>query len=630
MIRLEDISTPADLHNCSLRELNYLADLIRAEIITTVANTGGHLAPSLGVVELTLALHSTFSSPEDKIIWDVGHQTYAHKIITGRRAQFKNLRQYGGLSGFPKRTESVHDVFATGHSSTSISAALGMALARDLNKEKHEVIAVIGDGALTGGMSFEALNHAGDLGTHLLVILNDNEMSIASNVGALSAYLSRIRTEPLYSKGKEEIESLLRRLPSIGEKVFHVADKVKDSFKYLLVPGILFEELGFTYLGPIDGHNIATMKSFFERGSKTKGPVLIHVITKKGKGYPPAEKNPNLFHGVGSFDVKTGQIAKKNSAPTFTEVFGQKLVQLGERLDKLCAITAAMPNGTGLNYFAEKYPQRFFDVGIAEQHAVTLGAGLAAAGFKPVVAIYSTFLQRAYDQVLHDVCMQQLPVTLAIDRAGLVGEDGETHQGIYDISFLRPIPNLMLLAPKDELELEAMLDYAIQENKPVAVRYPRGNGLGSRIIDTRLAIDTKKAEILRTGQDVTIIAIGPLVYTCLAAAALLADKGIEAAIVNARFIKPLDLDTIFTLVRKNKIMVTVEEHVIAGGFGSAIQEALNEAGLAADVLHLGLPEGFIPQGDVNLLKAIYGLDAEGICKSVEQHYRKADGKRAAR
>lgn len=629
MIALENISGPEVLHNCSIKDLEHLACQLRTKIINTVSETGGHLAPSLGVVELTLALHSTFHSPRDKIIWDVGHQSYAHKLITGRRENFQYLRQYGGLSGFPKRQESPHDVFDTGHSSTSISAALGMALARDLSKEQYEVIAVIGDGALTGGMAFEALNHAGHLGTHLLVILNDNEMSIASNVGALSAYLSRIRTEPVYSKGKEELESILRKLPSIGDKVFRVADRVKDSLKYLVVPGMLFEELGFTYLGPIDGHNIAIMKKVLERAKRTKGPVLIHVVTKKGKGYKPAELNPNLFHGVGPFDITTGDVLKKPSSPSYTEVFGRKMVELGQRWDKLVAITAAMPNGTGLNYFAEKFPDRFFDVGIAEQHAVTLGAGLAVSGFKPVVAIYSTFLQRAFDQVLHDVCMQNLPVLFAVDRAGLVGEDGETHQGIFDLSFLRPIPNLKIMAPKDEHELDKMLEYGLTLNSPVVIRYPRGTGLGALKLQNWQELEEGKSEIIREGKDIVIFAVGPVVYDCLQAAELLAQKKIQATVVNVRFVKPLDEETIISLAGRAGAVVTVEEHVMAGGFGSAVQEILGRAGLTVKLMKIGLPDEFITQGDASLLRKKYGLDAEGIYAKIMKYWQEVKKVKAA-
>lgn len=620
MLTLDKINKPADLKNMSIEELKNLAEEIRKEIISTVSQTGGHLAPSLGVVELTLALHSTFESPRDKIIWDVGHQSYAHKIITGRRKMFNTLRQYDGISGFPKRSESIHDVFDTGHSSTSISAALGMALARDLRQEEYEVIAVIGDGALTGGMAFEALNQAGHLGTHLIVVLNDNEMSIAPNVGALSSYLSRIRTGPFYAKSKEEIEYILRKLPNIGDKVIKIADRVKDSIKYLIVPGVLFEELGFTYLGPIDGHNIAQMKAVLQRAAKTKGPVLVHVVTKKGKGYGPAELNPDLYHGVGPFDVATGKFIKDSCVPSYTEVFGKKMVELGHKMKNLVGITAAMPNGTGLNYFAKEFPDRFFDVGIAEQHAVTLGAGMAVAGFKPVVAIYSTFLQRGFDQVLHDVCMQNLPVIFAIDRAGLVGEDGETHQGIFDLSFLRPIPNLTIMAPKDEQELESMLEYGLSLDTPVALRYPRGSGKGDKKINVCFPIEKGRSEVLRHGDDLAIFAVGPIVYNCLEAAEFLSAKGIDCSVVNARFVKPLDGQLLIDLACKVRALITVEEHVLTGGFGSAVLELLNNTGIMVNTLRIGLPDQFIEHGKVNILRKNYQLDTEGIIKRIWQFW----------
>ncbi|MDS1030100.1 1-deoxy-D-xylulose-5-phosphate synthase [Bacillota bacterium LX-D] len=619
MTSLESITGPESIHDYTIKDLEKTATKIRRQIIDTVSKNGGHLAPNLGVVELTLALHKVFDSPNDKIIWDVGHQSYVHKILTGRLQNFHTLRQYGGLSGFPKRSESIHDPFETGHSSTSISAALGLALARDLNGDKHEVVAVIGDGALTGGMAFEALNNAGHLGTHLLVVLNDNEMSISSNVGALSAYLSRIRTEPFYSKSKEEIENILRKLPTIGDKVVRVADKVKDSLKYLIVPGVLFEELGFTYLGPIDGHNIGVMKSVFERGKQTKGPVLIHVVTKKGKGYKPAELNPDLYHGVGPFDISTGKIQKKDKISNYTEVFGKKIVEMGKNYPKLVAITAAMASGTGLSKFAKIFPDRFFDVGIAEQHAVTLAAGLAAGGYKPVVAIYSTFLQRAFDQVLHDVCMQKLPVIFAVDRAGLVGEDGETHQGVYDISFLRTIPNLTMLAPKDEYELEEMFEFCLNLESPSVIRYPRGSGIGERAIISQQKIQISKPEVLRKGKNLAIIASGPIIYDCLVAANYLSKKGIDAAVVNSRFIKPLDINFIRDIVNKYKVLVTVEEHTLAGGFGSAVMEAVARAGETANFLCIGLPDQFITHGNVSTLRSIFGLDAQGIYNQI-LHY----------
>jgi len=498
---LKEVDSPQDLKRMSSLSLEKLAGEIRRKLIEVVSRNGGHLAPNLGIVELTLALHYVFNSPDDKIIWDVGHQCYVHKLITGRGEKFNTLRTFGGISGFPKREESLHDPFGTGHSSTSISAALGFALARDLLGEQHSVIAVIGDGAMSGGLSFEALNHAGHLQKDLIVILNDNEMSIDRNIGALADYLSRLRTDPKYSKGKSEIEQLLRRIPVIGPRVFKMAERLKDSFKYLVVPGMFFEELGFTYLGPIDGHNLRVLINILHRAKATRGPVLVHVITKKGKGYCPAEMNSDKFHGLGPFDINTGEVVSDNNIPSYTEVFGRTMVKLGQENSKIVAITAAMCLGTGLSLFAWRFPQRFFDVGIAEGHAVTLAAGLAARGFKPVVAIYSTFLQRAYDQVLHDVCIQNLPVVFALDRAGIVGEDGATHHGLFDISYLRLIPNMVIMAPKDENELQHMLKTAIDYNGPCAVRYPRGNGTGCSLDEKPVALQVGCAEVLQEGQD---------------------------------------------------------------------------------------------------------------------------------
>lgn len=473
---LETINTPLDIKKLTLKEMETLAQEIRAYLLDVVSQNGGHLAPNLGVVELTIALHYVFNSPEDKIVWDVGHQSYVHKILTGRREELKTLRQFKGLSGFPKRCESVHDCFDTGHSSTSISAALGLAMARDLKKEKHSVLAVIGDGALTGGMAYEALNHAGQLGTRLIVILNDNEMSITRNVGAMSAYLSRLRTDPFYYRSKEEIRGAVQRIPNIGKRMFKAAERFKGSVKYLLVPGMLFEELGFTYLGPIDGHNLRMLDQVLERARLVTGPVLVHVNTIKGKGYPPAEKYPNKFHGIGPFDLETGKSHRSKSEPTFTEVFGKTVLQIAEKHPEVVTITAAMTDGTGLCEFGRRYPDRFFDVGIAEQHAVTLAAGLAQSGYLPIVALYSTFLQRAYDQIVHDAALQNLHLILALDRAGIVGEDGETHQGVFDLSYLRHIPRMTVMVPKDQSELAAMLKSSLQYQGPIAIRYPRGAG----------------------------------------------------------------------------------------------------------------------------------------------------------
>jgi 1-deoxy-D-xylulose-5-phosphate synthase len=627
---LDTVKSPEDLKNLNTNQLTQLADEIRRELVETVSKTGGHLAPNLGVVELTLAIHQVFDSPRDQIVWDVGHQTYVHKLLTGRQEEFSTLRQYQGMCGFPKRTDSLHDVFGTGHSSTSISAALGLALARDLKQQNHHVLAVIGDGALTGGMAFEALNHAGNLHTNLIVVLNDNEMSIVNNVGALSRHLTRLRTEPFYFRSKEEVEFLLKRIPKIGSKVFSAVDRVKDAVKYLVVPGVLFEELGFTYLGPIDGHNLPAIRDTMNTAKQLEGPVLVHVITKKGKGYGPAERNPDKFHGIGPFEIATGQPAAKATVPTYTEVFGKTLVEQAETDERILAITAAMPGGTGLDEFARRFPKRFFDVGIAEQHAVTMAAGLACQGFRPVVAVYSTFLQRAYDQVLHDVCLQNLPVLLAIDRAGLVGEDGATHQGIYDLAYLRHIPNLTLMAPKDENELRHCMETARNLPGPAAIRYPRGTGEGAALDAKLRPLPLGKAELVREGEDLLILAAGPMVYTALRAAELLQEQGQSTAVINARFIKPLDEELIGQYALKTKRIVTLEENCLAGGFGSAVLEMVHQLpemgtpGMAVDVLNLGLPDEFVEHGSPAKLRELYNLTPEGIAAAVNSRWPSPD------
>lgn len=627
MSLLEKIHKPQDLRALTYAELKKLAEEIREEMIQVVATNGGHLAPNLGVVELTLALHRSFDSPRDKIIWDVGHQTYVHKLITGRREDFKTLRLHNGISGFPKRAESAHDCFEAGHSSTSISAAVGFAKARDLLGEDHQVVAVIGDGAMTGGMAYEAMNHTGHNGTSLIVVLNDNEMSISPNVGAMSSYLNRLRTDPRYDKRKAELETLIKKIPGIGSKVAKAAEKAKDSLKYLLVPGLLFEELGFTYLGPIDGHDQMQLEQIFEQAKQKKGPVLVHVITCKGKGYGPAQNNPDVFHGVGPFNPETGEIAKKPSPPTYTQMFGETLCELARQDDKIVAITAAMPTGTGLGLFAKEFPQRFFDVGIAEQHAVTFAAGLALAGIKPVVAIYSTFYQRAYDQVLHDVCLQGAKVMLAIDRAGVVGDDGPTHHGVFDISFLRIIPNLVLMAPKDENELRHMLYTALQHEGPVALRYPRSVGQGVDIDGSFEEIPVGKGEVVRDGRDLTIIGVGPLVNTCMMAAHELRHRGVDAAVINLRYLNPLDRELILRYARLTKRIITVEDHVLSGGMGSAVLEILGDEGLSGvAVERLGYP-GFVDQGSIPVLHQSYGLSVKGILGAAE---RLNIGRRVAR
>lgn len=615
---LERMNEPNDLKALNYPELQKLAQEIREEMIEVVSTNGGHLAPNLGVVELTLALHRVFESPKDKIIWDVGHQTYIHKLLTGRQKEFKSLRLYHGLSGFPKRCESPHDCFETGHSSTSISAAVGFAKARDLKKEKCQVVAVIGDGAMSGGMAYEALNHAGHSKTNMIVVLNDNEMAISQNVGAMASYLSRLRTNPRYDRSKDEIENLLKKIPKVGSKMAKAAEKAKDSLKYLLVPGLLFEELGFTYLGPIDGHNQMAMEQVFEQAKQVKEPVLVHVLTKKGKGYGPAEKNPDVFHGVGPFNKETGEINKKPAPPTFTQVFGDTLCQIAEEDPRVVAITAAMPGGTGLTKFGQKFPDRFFDVGIAEQHAVTFSSALALGGLKPVVSIYSTFYQRAYDQVLHDVCLPGANVVMAIDRAGVVGDDGPTHHGVFDMSFLRVIPNLVFMAPKDENELRHMLNTALKLEGPVALRYPRSVGQGVELDEELKELPLGKAEVLREGKDLTLIGIGPMVYTCLAAAQELHHRGVEATVINLRFINPIDRETILRYARMTKRMITLEDHMLAGGMGSAVLEVINDAGLTdVAVERLGYDE-YVEQGAISLLHQAYGLSVKGILTAVER------------
>ncbi|WP_444348277.1 1-deoxy-D-xylulose-5-phosphate synthase, partial [Phascolarctobacterium succinatutens] len=573
---LDKINSPADVKKLSVPQLEQLAKEIRQLLISVISHTGGHLAPNLGVVELTLALHKVFNTPEDKIIFDVGHQAYIHKIITGRREQFPTLRQYGGLSGFPKRSESEHDAFGTGHSSTSISAALGMACARDLQGEDYNVVAVIGDGSMTGGMAFEALNNAGMLHKNMIVVLNDNEMSISKNVGAMSEYLYQLRTGETYNKIKNDIEGWLKNM-EFGSDVLKAIRRLKGSVKYLMVPTSIFEELGFTYLGPVDGHDLDGLLDVLQAAKKIDGPVMVHVLTKKGKGYKPAEESPNKFHGTGPFDIATGKkITNPNAPVSYTEVFGKTLSKLADTDDKIVGITAAMPDGTGLNIFAEAHKDHFFDVGIAEQHAVTAAAGMAAAGMKPVAAIYSTFMQRAYDSIMHDICMQKLHVTLCLDRAGLVGDDGYTHHGVFDYAYLRSIPNMTIMAPKDENELQHMLKTALDFDGPVSVRYPRGSGVGVALDTQWQDLPIGKAEVLRTGKDVCFWAIGSMVQTALDAAELLEAQGISAGVVNMRFAKPLDVELLCEHAQSYGKIITLEEGVLAGGVGSAILEELNE------------------------------------------------------
>ncbi|MGM9525865.1 MAG: 1-deoxy-D-xylulose-5-phosphate synthase [Peptococcaceae bacterium] len=617
---LQNIKSPEDVRGLKPAELKILAQEIRQEIIQVVSQNGGHLAPNLGAVELTLALHSVFQTPRDKIVWDVGHQAYVHKLLTGRYEQFSTIRTYGGLSGFPKRSESVHDAFGAGHSSTSISAADGLARARDLRGEHYNVVAVIGDGAMTGGMAFEALENAGHRKRNLIVVLNDNEMSIDPNVGAMAEYLSRVRSNPSYTKSKEEVEELLKKIPAIGGKMFKAADRLKDSLKYLLVPGVLFEEFGFKYYGPVNGHDLSALLTVLENVKNMNCPVLVHVVTQKGKGYGPAEKNPDLFHGVSAFDVATGQVLKKQEVPSYTSVFGRTLTELGQKDETIVGITAAMGKGTGISLFQERFPARTIDVGIAEEHAVTMAAAMALDGFKPVVAIYSTFLQRAYDQILHDVALQKAPVVFCLDRAGIVGDDGPTHHGLFDISYLRHIPGMVCMAPKDENELRHMLYSALQYQCPVAIRYPRGAGLGVAQDQVLQQLPLGKAEVLQQGSGVTLLAYGSMVDVAQQVAKRLqSERDITATVINARFAKPLDEATILQYAQPDTLLVTLEEHMLAGGFGSAVLELLNQRGCAiGSVLRIGVADDFVPHGNTALLKQLAGLDVDTIVQKIGQ------------
>jgi 1-deoxy-D-xylulose-5-phosphate synthase len=610
---IEKIKDINDLKKLTPPELKDLADELREIIIETVATNGGHLASNLGSVDLTIALHYVFNSPKDKIIWDVGHQAYTHKLLTGRLDSFSTIRQHGGISGFPKMSESPHDAFGTGHSSTSISAALGILAGGDLNNDDFKSIAVIGDGAMTAGLAFEGLNHAGHLKKkNLIVILNDNEMSISPNVGALSAYLSRLMMGDLYTKFKKETKHLLEHLPG-GEPVLKIARKAEETVKGFIVPGLLFEELGFEYVGPVDGHKIDQLIETFERFKDFPEPVLIHTISKKGKGYEPAEKNPSIFHGIGPFDIETGETASSGKI-SYSEIFGNYLVELAKNDKRIVAITAAMAEGTGLSEFVKTFPKRFYDVGIAEPHAATFAAGLATQGIKPVVAIYSTFLQRSYDEIIHDVCLQDLPVIFAIDRSGIVGDDGPTHNGTFDLSYLRHIPNLVVMAPKDGHELKCMLKTAVSYKGASAIRYPRGS-VANNDEEEINTIPIGRAEVLSEGNDVLIIAIGNMAEPSLEASRLLSEAGINASVINARFVKPLDMDLILELTKKTGHVLTVEENSVSGGFGSAVLEELNKSEFEGFKLKiLGIPDRFIEQGPQALLRKQLGLDAEGIAR----------------
>jgi 1-deoxy-D-xylulose-5-phosphate synthase len=615
---LNKINDPGDLKDLSIEELETLADEIRQVIIETVSKTGGHIAPSLGVVELTLAVHRVFDSPRDRIVWDVGHQSYAHKLITGRKDKFHTLRQYGGISGFPKRSESVHDTFDVGHSSNSISAGLGMAEAIRKAKEKRKVVAIIGDGSMTAGIAFEGLNQAGTLDSDLIVILNDNEMSISPNVGALSAYLNRIMTGQWINRAREEIKAILSDIPGIGKSMYKFMRQAEESVKGLMVPGILFEELGLKYFGPIDGHRLEHLIKTLENVKKLNGPILVHVVTQKGKGYLPAENLPSKFHGIGKFDIETGETTPK-TRPSYTEIFSKTLINFAEKDPNIIAITAAMPSGTGLDRFQKAFPDRFYDVGIAEQHAVTFAAGMALEGLKPVVAIYSTFLQRAFDQVISDACMQDIPLNFALDRGGIVGEDGETHQGVFDLGYLRMLPNMVLMVPKDGQELKDVIATALEIPHPTAYRYPRGSIPDEITNFEGRPLPFGKWEVLhQTGEECVILAVGATVYPALDAALEAENRhGISTTVVNARFIKPMDTELLKSLVPKAGFLMTVEENVVMGGFGSAVLEQLSALEILPKKAYLhGLPDAFIPHGATATLREIHKLDEKGILETL--------------
>lgn len=615
---LKMVNSPEDLKKLKIPHLKVLAEEIRRYIIEVVSKNGGHLAPNLGVVELTLALHYVFESPKDKIIWDVGHQCYTHKIITGRRDLFPTLRKYQGIAGFPKRSESPHDIFDTGHSSTSISVGLGITTAMRMKREKGRVIAVIGDGSITAGLAFEALNNTGFRKEDLIVVLNDNEMCISPSIGALSSFVSKKLTGNLARFIRKEIEKIAYKFPG-GDSLVHLLKKGEDIFKMAITPGALFTALNFEYIGPVDGHDLESLVEILNNIKRMKGPILLHVITKKGKGYPYAESDPETFHGVGPFDIKTGKILKSpDKPPTYTEVFGKTVLRLAEIEPRIVAITAAMRLGTGLKEFSEKYPDKFFDVGICEQHAVTFAAGLALEGFIPICAIYSTFLQRAYDQIIHDVALNNVKVIFAIDRGGLVGEDGPTHHGSFDLSYLRLIPNLIIMAPKDENELQHMLYSALKYPGPIAIRYPRSEGEGVSLDWDFKEIPLGKAEVVKDGKDVTVIAIGNMVYQALKAAVDLEKEGISLAVINARFVKPLDKNLILDFATKTGKVITVEENTLEGGFGSAICELLADKNIWVKIKRIGLPDKFIEHGDLKTLKKIYGITSEHIKKTAQE------------
>lgn len=611
---LNNITNPKDLKKLNYEDKKELAKEIRSYIIDVVSKNGGHLASNLGVVELTIALHSIFDAPKDKIIWDVGHQTYVHKILTGRKNQMKTLRKLDGISGFPKTTESEYDCFNTGHSSTSISAALGMARARDILNENYKVIAVIGDGALTGGMAEEALNDAGASNSNIIVVLNDNEMSISKNVGGISLLLGKMRTKNVYTKANEKVRIRMGNIPKVGNKIVKLTSRIKNSIKQIFISKMYFEDIGYTYLGPVDGNDIEAVEEILEQSKKCKGPVLVHVVTKKGKGYKPAEKNPSKFHGTAPFDKKTGEVLKVKSKD-YSKVFGEKLVEIAKNDNRIVAITAAMADGTGLSEFKKKYPKRFFDVGIAEQHAIGMAAGMAKSGLIPVVPIYSSFYQRAYDQVIHDVCMQNLHVIMCADRAGIVGNDGETHQGLLDMASFSIVPNMTIMAPKDFKELEQMIDFAVNFNGPILIRYPRG-GEGKVKFKCNEKIVLGESELLKEGSDVTIIAIGKMVEKAVEVADKFSKIGIDAEIINARFLKPFDENKIIESIEKTKNVITIEDGFIKGGLATTVNELIAKNGIIdVNIENCGYDDEFVKQGSVQELEQINGLDCNSIVAS---------------
>lgn len=615
---LEKINQVNDIKEIPPEEYELLASEIREFLIAKISRTGGHLASNLGVVELTMALHLSFDFPRDKVVWDVGHQSYTHKLLTGRKAGFDELRKYGGMSGFPKRKESDCDCFDTGHSSTSISAGIGLVAARDLLGGDEYVISVIGDGALTGGMAYEALNNASQLKKNFMIVLNDNNMSIAENVGGMSEYLNGLRTNEVYTNFKTGVEQSLNRIPG-GNHLANQLKKTKSGIKQLFIPGMLFENMGITYLGPVDGHDIQKLLDVFRKAKRVKGAVLVHVLTKKGKGYAPAERHPARFHGAEPFDIETGLPKNKRKKANYQDVFSTCMVKLGQRNEKVVAITAAMPDGTGLKRFKNIYPDRFFDVGIAEGHAVTFAAGLAAGGARPIFAVYSSFLQRAYDQVLHDVCIQNLPVVFAIDRAGLVGSDGETHQGIFDLSYLSSIPNMHIMAPKNKWELSDMLKFAVEFNGPIALRYPRGEAYDG-LREFRRPIVYGKSEILYEEEDIAILAVGSMVKTAEAVRKNLKEIGYSCTLVNGRFIKPIDTEVLEELAKDHKLLVTVEENVRSGGFGEKVRDYVQEQELPVKVLNIAIPDEYVEHGNVALLYEEVGIDAETVTKRIVERY----------